>query len=69
MENKRFITITKGTRGWFAVMMWWNPEGFYEPWDTSAVSHANEHEAEIEARAWAEDENIKYESPSFIKED
>lgn len=24
------ISVTKGLAGWFAVVVWWNPEGFAE---------------------------------------
>lgn len=56
----RYVTITKGMRGYFAVLIWWNPEGFWEPWDTGCGSYDNAEAAAPEAIAWAEDEDLPY---------
>lgn len=55
-----------GMSGYFAVMMWWNseeadiPEGFWEPWDTGFGRYNTKLAAEIEAKSWAEAEEVSY---------
>ena len=34
MSHQPFVTITHGMSGFFAVLMQWNEDGFYEPWNT-----------------------------------
>jgi len=50
-----FVTVSEGMRGWFAVVMWWNPDlgGFWEPWQTSPESFDEKQDAVESARNWA----------------
>lgn len=59
-DKKAFITTTQGMSGWFAVHVWWNPEGFWEPWDTGFGRYATEERAIEEAQLWAESEGLEY---------
>lgn len=54
------IGVTSGMSGYFAVMYWWNPEGFPEPYNTGFGRYKTEAEAVIEAQQWAADENIPF---------
>lgn len=62
LPHAPYVTVTKGLRGFFAVLVRWNPEygGFYEPWDSGLGSYATAEEAEPEARGWASDEGVEY---------
>jgi hypothetical protein len=59
-HSKDYITITKGMRGFFAVHVWWNPDGFWEPWQSGIGSYATRDEAEPEAREWAIAEGLEF---------
>lgn len=63
--NKPYITITHGIRGYYAVMVWWNPEmgGFWEPWSTGFGSYATIEDAIPEAEDWAAAEEIEFKRP------
>ena len=54
-----FITTTHGMRGWFAVMMEHNGT-FAEPVNTGFGSYKTRDEAKVEARSWAEAEELEY---------
>ena len=54
-----FIGVYRPIAGWKAVMMWYNPEGFFEPWDTSAFAFTTREEAERYAREWAAIEQVE----------
>ncbi len=54
-----YITITQGMRGYFAVLLCWNDEGFHEPYTTGFGSYATREEAIPEAKQWAEAENLE----------
>lgn len=63
--HERWITVTEGGAGWFAVHMWINREdipgqAFPEPWDSGYGRYATREEAEVEARAWAADEGLPF---------
>lgn len=62
----KFVTVTKGMAGHFAVMFWWNKDmgGFWEPWDTGIGRYRTEDEARVEAIQWAGDEGIPYLMPN-----
>lgn len=60
MDKSAFITVYKPVAGWKAVMYWWNPEGFWEPWDTSPFAFPNEEGAIAWGKAWAEDEGVPF---------
>lgn len=61
----KWIEVTKGMRGWFAVMMWVHPAEndlpmFPEPWVSGNDSFIREEDAKLEAIAWAKAENMPY---------
>lgn len=57
---KRFITVYFPIAGWKAIQYWWNPEGFWEPWQTSDFAYNTEDEAEVYAKSWAEAEDLPF---------
>lgn len=61
-DKTKFVTVTQGMRGWFAVLVWWNTEhgGFWEPLNTGVGSYATPEEAEPEAKGWAEAEGLRF---------
>ena len=62
-ESKaNYITVTSGMAGYFAVMLWWNPDmdGFWEPWDTGFGRYADKAQAISEAKDWATAECLEY---------
>jgi len=58
----KFVSVTEGMSGHFAVTYWWNKEmgGFWEPWDTGIGRYRTEDEARVEAIAIADMEGIPY---------
>jgi hypothetical protein len=63
-DHTSFVTVTYGMRGYFAVLMWWNDQdgdGFWEPWQTGIGSYKTAERAWIEARQWAEAEELRCE--------
>lgn len=62
MSNYPHITVTQGMSGWFAVMLWWNPEmgGFPEPYQTGIGRYCTREEAKIEAKEWSEAEGLEF---------
>lgn len=62
----KYMTVTSGMSGHFAVMVWLNPDmgGFWEPWDTGIGRYRTEDEARVEAIQWADAEGIPYLLPS-----
>lgn len=61
-DKERYVTVTFGGAGYFAVLMWFNPDlgGFWEPWQTGIGRYGIYDLAVKEAKEWAEAENIKY---------
>lgn len=62
-ESKaNYITVTQGMFGYFAVMLWWNPDmgGFWEPWSTGFGRYADKAQAISEAKDWAAAEELEY---------
>lgn len=55
-----YITTTHGMSGFFAVKIWWNPDGHWEPWDTGFGRFPDREQAELEAKGWAEEEGLEY---------
>lgn len=57
-----YITTTSGGSGFFAVMIWLNPDmgGFEEPWQTGIGRYKSSAQAAIEAREWAAAEELEY---------
>ena len=58
-EHPSFITVQQGMRGWFAVLMSWNSEGFYEPWNSGDMSYSTREGAVADAQQWAEAEDLE----------
>jgi hypothetical protein len=56
----KHIEVYESIGGWKAVMLWWNPNGFWEPWQTGCGAYETRAEAEEEARTWAEDESVEF---------
>lgn len=54
------VTVTSGMSGYFAVLIWWNPEGFAEPYNTGIGRYKNIGSAIAEAKDWAKSEEIPY---------
>ncbi len=40
-KKANFITVYKPIAGWKAIEYWWNPEGFWEPWQTSDLESSS----------------------------
>lgn len=57
-----YVTTTKGGAGWFALIVWWNPDmgGFPEPYQTGIGRYTTEAEAAIEGRKWARTEEMPF---------
>lgn len=61
MQDEAIVTVTEGVRGYFAVLMCWNSElEMYEPWNTGFSSYGTPEEANVDAKSWAEAEELKY---------
>lgn len=59
-DRSPYITTYKSIGGWKAVRMWWNPEGFWEPFETGIGAHCNDAQAELEALEWAANAGVRY---------
>lgn len=59
-DRSPYITITQGGAGWFAVHMWWHPDGFWEPYQTGIGRYHTREEAIVEAAMWAAAEEMRY---------
>jgi hypothetical protein len=59
-SHNNYMTVTHGMSGFFAVKLWWNPDGFWEPWTTGFGRYATREEAVAEAKELAEEEGIEY---------
>lgn len=58
---KDYITVNNGMAGYYAVYMAYNREfGAHEPWQTGIGRHKTRAKAEVEARLWAEAEDVEY---------
>lgn len=55
-----YVTAYKSIGGYKAVHVWWNPDGFWEPWQTGMGAYATREEANTEAREWAEAEEMRF---------
>lgn len=63
--TKFFITTTKGSSGYFTVLMWLNEDEpdigpFWEPYSTGYGRYATREEAVVEAKEWAEECGYEY---------
>jgi hypothetical protein len=61
-DHPAYVTITKGMREWFAVLLSWNPSmgGFYEPWQTHPASNEDKEGAIADGKSWAEAEGLEF---------
>ena len=57
-DKSSFITVMYRPSGFFAVLFWWNPEGFWEPMESSIIPFLTYAGALIEAEQWAGDEGV-----------
>lgn len=64
-----YVTLTSGISGHFAVQVWFNPEGFEEPYDTGIGRYATQVEAAEEAVMWADDQDLPCVLPMYIWEE
>lgn len=62
-KHDSYVTVTRGDSGWFAVCIWWNPDGFWEPYQTGIGRYSTRREAETEAKSWAEADKLKFRQP------
>ena len=62
-----YVTVTHGGSGYFATLIWWNPDmgGFYEPYDTGVGRYATEAEAIPEALDWADAEGVEFQLAGY----
>lgn len=55
-----YIAVTHGIRGYFAVLIAWDKElECYTPWNSSPLSFATRGEANLDAKEWAEAEELE----------
>jgi hypothetical protein len=71
-DPKPYITVTKLGSGWAAIHLWWNTQEpdlapFWEPYQTGLGRYATQELAEVEAREWAEAEELEYKAPQEDK--
>jgi hypothetical protein len=60
-KKETHISVTgPALSGYFAVMYWWNPSGFWEPWETGIGRYPTKEEAIVEGKAWAESEGLEF---------
>lgn len=59
-EGAAFVTVYKPIIGWKPVHMWWNPEGFWEPYDTYKAAWLRREQAEEAGRQWASKLNLPF---------
>ena len=55
-----YVCVTKGLRGYFAVLVEEFPDGFMEPIQTGFGSYDTVEEAKVEAMVWAKAEDILF---------
>lgn len=63
LDRSPYVTVTKGMRGWFAVLVCWSDEGgegLWEPYATHENSHPSRAGAEEDAKNWALNEEVRY---------
>jgi hypothetical protein len=59
-DKPHFITVYRSMGGWKALELWWNPEGFWEPWQTGLAGYEKREDAVEEAKFWAESEGLQF---------
>lgn len=58
--NPSYVTVYRSVAGLQTVLLVWNDDGFYEPWQTGFGPYDTLAEAEQEAKIWAENEGCEY---------
>lgn len=66
-SHDAYITVYKPIAGWKAAMMWWNPEGFWEPWETSPFSFQFREQAVLWGKDWAAEEGIQFKDEGGVQ--
>jgi len=66
-KHKPYVTVTEGGAGFFATLVWWNPDmgGFYEPYETGVGRYRSEREAIPEALEWADAEGVEFQLTGY----
>lgn len=59
-DHASYITTTFGMRGCFAVLMFWDEDGFWDVWQTGIGSYKNADDAAVEGRQWAHEEGLEF---------
>lgn len=59
-QETQYVTITHGIRGYFAVLVGVDAEGFEEPINTGCGSYSTYEDAISEAKGWAECEDVEF---------
>lgn len=57
---RSYITVYESIGGWKAALIWWAPEGYWEPYSTGLGAYETREEAEREAVEWADAEDMEY---------
>jgi hypothetical protein len=60
-DHTPFVTVTSGMRGYFAILMFWDEDGFWDVWQSGIGSYRTAEEARKDAREWAHAEGIRCE--------
>lgn len=60
LKPKPYIGISSDDQGYFAVKMYWNPDGFYEPGGTGFGRFDKPGPAIEEAKTWAASEKLAF---------
>lgn len=55
-----YITVSRGIGGYYSVMIWWNPEGFEEPYQTGIGRFKTSDMAIVDGKFWARAEGIPF---------
>ena len=65
MSKEPFVTVYRALYGYKSVLMVWTEDeelegGYWEPWNTGYFQYETVAEAAVEARQWAESEEVRY---------
>lgn len=66
-DKESYITIYESISGWTAVHIYWNVDGFWEPWNTGFGKYKTHEGAEKEAIDWAAAEGLRYVRPRDLQ--
>lgn len=59
-DHRPFTTVSFGMRGYFAVLMCWDEDGFWDVWQSGIGSFKSHEGAAREARDWAAAEELEF---------